>query len=746
MLGWTFGLADATLTTIDLLIFAPWLMNYLGWTAIGAATVAYASATVLAQFFGYAMHGPHTYTQDVKTIHYGSAQAEARRQLAAKNKDPDNPRNEIELNRLTEEELEKRFKAVGLPGQEEFFFDPLTIWQRLLKSLGYSADRLKNLTEEERKQLSGQDFILGHRHLGLIEPALKNALAEAERIQTESPSTVGAQTVQLLKWAIQNRGLAKPIAGRTWDAATSKWGYAGLKESVERSVADWMGKDTSVNAIGKYWAITRGMFNYLAKDSTQMERDIRSVLYAMSTNNSDTAFGLLDYLPNSWVEKAGSRVAANLGAELFHRHFIGYIEKEIKMVNSTEDVDSSVAARADAILASVPSTDLFHNQDPFERHVRRNMIISKIKSNDAIEKAINEWKPKKDDILGRYQLRKALRKAEAKMPSMDEAISEQWIAVAEAYAKDLTPSAQKTFEAKTWIREQQFNFLFAQAFLKTVGLHARNVEDSDFVPKVLARTFKAAEDQMQGGRGAWYAKLSETEKKVYYAKVFTEQFKNIYVLMSVNADPDVYLRASDPQFPGRLQRVRGWLHGKRFSWLPDRLTRVAEMFGRNEADAYNPGIRSFLTRNVPFVPDLVHNFIRTMRYLPYSAGPGYLTQKYVFQIHFPWVMWIVSHVLGSTNGAFVEINNRRARFFDSKPMGGIPEKLTFARVHALFTNPQAVGELMYADPIVKGFNQRFDSAWAKCEDLLKGQLDVQVVSARKQKRSKARFRRQKLRC
>ncbi len=715
LLGWTFGLADATMVAVDLLIFAPWLMQKWGMDDVGAHTVAYASAAVLSQFVTYAQVGPHGYAQDTKTIHFQSAENEARRLMALEGLDPENSRHEGRLNKLTAIEMEKRFKAVGLPSDDEFFFDPLSIWHKSLKNLGFSADRLQNMSEEEREKLAEQDFILSHRHLGLIKPAIKSALAEAIKVNNANPSPVGAQTVELLSWALKNRSLTKPILGRVYETFSTTRVFNSAKDAVDSSVANWLANDKTPNFIGKYWAISRGLFDYLAADATKVQRDQRSVLFVMSTSNTEAAIESLKFLPQSWIDKAGSKEAAGLGAELFHRHFTGFIEKEIGRVQKSDKLEAELGPRADTQLSKMDAGGV--STDAFTRAIRRNTVLTKLKTIDDEQKEIDAWQPPHEDWLARRQWRIAKESAREAFGNGDDQISEEWISVTKAYASTLNPEAAEAFEIERWTREQQFRFLFAQKFAKQVGLHVSNVENSEFVQKVMVKAVQATDGAMRKGRLAYYTKLNEVDKQTFMARVFTENFINTYIGMSVNSD--LYLKAASPEYPGRLQRARQFVLGtKHFKWLQKPMA-IAEMFGRNETSAFQPGFDSMADRSIPFFPDLAHNFVRTLRYVPYAIGPSYLTQRFVFQIPYPYVMWVATVLFGSTNGAFVEANNRVMRNLDKKPMGGIPEKLLFARTHAFFTNPQAVLELMYAEPIVRNVNDGVGSVLNKCDEILR---------------------------
>jgi len=284
-LGWLFGMLDAVQVGVYLLIFGPWLNTNLGLNfdlgGVGGAAAAYASGEMLRNFLSYLQSGAHNYSAEVKFTTLASAEAAARREMVANNKDPYAPVNRDEFVELTEKYLEIRYKAVGLPGPEEFLYDPITFLESITRRMGFKSDNAKaafaadakvhsekmkalqdkaKAFKEEFKQAetpeakeaayenmqkshhealreaqlaSMPNFVLKGNSWGLVQPSLKAALREAELAQETSPSAVGEQTVKLLKWATYERSGAKKIAERIWDVTASEWGAQGLSDSID---------------------------------------------------------------------------------------------------------------------------------------------------------------------------------------------------------------------------------------------------------------------------------------------------------------------------------------------------------------------------------------------------------------------------------------------------------------------------------------------------------------------------------
>nr|HMN69097.1 hypothetical protein [Bdellovibrionales bacterium] len=218
-----FGMADTFLVAVDLLIFTPAIIDYFSLgMATTAAAASFASAEVLRNFLGYIQTGAHGYSAEVKFIHLSAATEEAKRQLLLMHKNPEAKENEVELQELTENNLARRYKAVGLPDQDEFLYDPLSILEWITKTAGFGIDG--KLSPGQRELLKEHRFVMARRRFGFSQPSLKRAVKMAERILRQAPSPVGARVVQTLKWAAKDRSAVKATLGHNMDLlATGKF-------------------------------------------------------------------------------------------------------------------------------------------------------------------------------------------------------------------------------------------------------------------------------------------------------------------------------------------------------------------------------------------------------------------------------------------------------------------------------------------------------------------------------------------
>src|SRR5690606_34720334 len=100
--------------------------------------------------------------------------------------------------------------TVGLPGQETFLYDPITVLEKLTRRAGFRSEEFEAdkasrraaakaaaekkpgvaIADEEFKY-SDPKFVLSNNEWGLVQPSLKRAIGEAKKIMDSAPSQVG---------------------------------------------------------------------------------------------------------------------------------------------------------------------------------------------------------------------------------------------------------------------------------------------------------------------------------------------------------------------------------------------------------------------------------------------------------------------------------------------------------------------------------------------------------------------------
>lgn len=711
-LGWMFGFADSVMVGVYLLIFGPYVMNHFGLESkAGVATAAFASSEVLRNFLSYLQNGAHGYSSEVKFIHLKSAEDEARKQLRAMGINPDAARNQQELQKLTEAELSKRYKNVGLPGPDEFLYDPITVIEAMTKKSGYGSEAVA--------QFPNTNFVLTNRHWGMVQPALKKALQTAKQAYATNPSAVGAQTIRLLEWAKKDRSAVKKVVKQAWNVATTQEGRDGLENSIFDSTSEYLEKTQAdkLNPIGASMAYVRGVYRYLAVDATKEVRDIREVLYLMSTTGN--ASDVMPYLPKSWRAKAGSDEAAAIGAELFHRAFFGYYEHDSQMITPDMALEAQYGARANTLIERFEKTEE-PLRDPFVRKIRYWELLHRLKKKDEKLDYLLNYEPPKLSGKGRKQWEIVRAKATEMWKEQEsQPASQNWLNVAQTYSD----RSGVEIDPQAWSKTYRYRLLVAREFAEQVGLSANDLDQSEFVQKVVVDAANRTEAQVNSTREVHYRnKLNESDREFYEAQVFARNFIDSYVGMSVHTDE--FLPSSSTEYPGRFQKIRKALVGKPGGKILTGVLRGVEAFFRNEKSAYQVGWQSFLERNVPLIPDSVYNFVRNLRYMPYFLTISYVVSINVWQLTTPYALWSLTFLIGFLNPTLVEINNRLQKNYGFKPMGDAPSKLLYGWIHSFLTNPEVLAMQVYAEPISQSFDRHvikpITSIPSECADLLIG--------------------------
>lgn len=683
-----FGMSDSLMVAVDLLIFTPWLLAQPAvqnaMDAMGAGDIdpvilaAYASSMVLGNFIASLQHGAIGYSAEVRMINMDRAQKEAERVLTSQGIDPENPRNMTKLNKIREATLAQVSKSVGLPGPDAFLYDAITIMEKSLATSGYSIHGDDNPEQKEAARESG-DFVLKNRHWGLIQPALKSAIRHAEQVQAQTNSPAGAKIIELLRWASRSKDnvsvhTASNLLNFKADSPKGYWAnyWKAIKEGD-----------------GRWRAFSKGM-----AAATQRSRDIRMVLYLMSTTESYK--NVMGLLPKSWIEQAGSDEVAQAAAEIFHREFMALYTKKTYSANPTPEMVSKYAIRAEQIVedANDPMTS-----DPFVKIMRVKEAIVNLYDQDQARINFLTYKPKDLSSLERKQWAKA---SAAVNKNWDETssylISKKWQSLAATYA-DRHHSNDSDFDAQEWIRSNYLNLQLATELAKQFGLGVSDFENSELVRNVVLKASEQTESELAVITNDNYRQSlpDEEARNFHRARIFYTHFvSNLFEQTLLDEKFDAY----SPEFPGRFQSLRAKLASKKWARPLVNLLKVSEIAFRVDAASYSPGRISQLNRSVPMVPDFYHNFVRGARGFPYIFTVGYLINYYIWQIHIPYPLLVFGAVFSFTNPSFVEMNNRLMRSFNIKPMDDAPSKLTYSWIHSRLTNPQVMLEMMFATTIV----------------------------------------------
>ena len=215
--------------------------------------------------------------------------------------------------------------------------------------------------------------------------------------------------------------------------------------------------------------------------------------------------------------------------------------------------------------------------------------------------------------------------------------------------------------------------------------------------KVLAASTYEAEIELNRPEIKTYLEAQTPEqKKLLITQIQYKHFVDNYYDHTVKNDK---FDAFSPEFPGVFQKLRQKLGRKTWSKFLIRFVKVGESLYQNDSNSFYTNGFSRIKRTIPLVADFANNFARTLRVMPYTFTLGYLSMYYIWQISYPFNLFVFSVVAGFTGVTMVEINNRLMRNFNIKPMDNVPDKLMFSFVHSRLTNPQVMLEVFFAATI-----------------------------------------------
>lgn len=708
-----FGMTDAFLLGVDLLIFYPYLLQHFGTEiAAGGATAAFVSAEILRNFLSYLQAGAHSYSADVKMINLESVEKQVRRQMTEEGLNPNSPKHQILLRDRTNEVMETRFKNVGLPDKSQFLFDPLSFMRNVISKMGFSLPQTHEYEEYEggglqaREELDKVEYTLRDRHWGLVRPAVNRALRVAERLNRGNPSEVGNQTVAALKLASHSLSKIKARAFAPIKTVTSRQGFVEFATTIGEQIRSArLDNGLAVTKPFRYLgAVIAGAYQALAINSTRNVVTARSVVYAMSATSTEGIERNLELLPKSWVEMAGSREAAVAMAKLIHRSFFATYDQKPETLESDAELERQFGDRAEEALST--RHDL-GTEDTFLHQVYREEKIHELHQAMVAESDIQSYRPPKQSFYEKMQWQRALRKAEsakaAPSGSPGELSSDKlWADLSERYQNtfDITldPEAQSR-----WVEDAKARVPLAQSMGGRVGLHIEDPDKSPFVQDVILQAVFRTENALRLPNEVAYTKtLTNEERVLHEAQIFTQHFLDIYVERSVHSHD--HMRSDSPEYPGRLQFVRRALVGKPGEKFFSGVVRVAEAFFRNEESSYKPGFWKMVERSLPLIPDAFLNSFRIARVLPYALLFGYPVSYYVWQIHLPFILYAVLVASGGVHMMIVEFNNRMMKNFNIKPMNDVASKLIYAWVHSRGTNLPAGAIQVTADRAVEAYD------------------------------------------
>ena len=253
---------------------------------------------------------------------------------------------------------------------------------------------------------------------------------------------------------------------------------------------------------------------------------------------------------------------------------------------------------------------------------------------------------------------------------------------------------------------EEYKQRYAQSVSKVVGLQVK--PNSDYVNHVIEVAEESSQQQLNKTEEKnFMGRLNEGQVVQYKAQVFADHFLRGYARDTTESDK--YLPASSSEQPGYFQKARRFLvddehvpEGKGI-WgglkrkvkkaivntggakFVNKALRVFE--ATTHTGSYNLGFKDWLYRNIPFVHDGWKNIIRDVKMMPWLLSVGYLSNYYIWQVKYDYLVWAFFIALGFTGTMMMEFNNRIMFNLGRKPMEGVASKAIYSFWHSWLTYP-----------------------------------------------------------
>ena len=530
-------------------------------TAASAMTV-YALNEILRNFTSYISKGAYSYSHAQKFIVKATVEREVDAQMRRENLDPEAKQNAAEREKRLDSAFEQAMSLRGLPGQDEFLFDAITVSQLITETQGFNADLVP-----EEAGISESQFRLVKGRWGLALPALNKAIANAEKLNAMHGTATGRETLKVLK------------------TLRDRFSYA---QSLMKTVVS---------------PITRR--NYLRE-----AKDVRKVLTLFSFSGDVNK--VAEYFP-SWLGNiSNDKKAIRAAAEIYHGSL-----SEITEGNKDAVIVSDKSR--DSVLSYLENPSPMNALDKVDdlEILDGTSLTDEVKEN--YEEAGN------DRFLRQIALNKSLRTVKTAMEAKAEAEryepeDEGW--VAKHQRRRAHKLAKIEYEARMAAGEENLDYrrIYARKLAKKVGLHTS--EESEFIDLVEQEALKKLEDQMGKPEVITYMRtLNKAQIDSYKLELFADFFLVSYTELAIRTDKN--LDAASTERPGMFQSIRKWLSStseetdsngvQKRGWK--RIASKVVSFVQNPVD-WTLRAGSSIMSNTSYQPGLLHWFDRRISVLP----------------------------------------------------------------------------------------------------------------------------------
>ncbi len=343
-------------------IFFPWVAQAFGdkmheritdqFSGQDAAANNIVTSEIMRNLSAYFVSGAYSYSSQQRQKIMEDTKADVEKRMMRRGKNPYDPRNQSELEKVTEEVIEKMLVERGLPSRSEFLFSAPSTVRSLAHLMGYKVDRTKIIGEDS--------FLLEKARWGLITHSLKRAIKTLEDLQKMSRDPAIPRAIAFLKKLKSDYGVISATAKRPW-------------------------------AVGK---------------NLSQAKDARRILTLLSYEG-DTVGGAVKYLDHI-PGYAQDPEAISLGARLYRQSLFSLVENKPFILQPNADqmrryYNEALEEAQRTITNEVDAKD----KSTMDVNILALEIVKQKIEENLQREAVTNWRPEKQDWLERKQVARA---------------------------------------------------------------------------------------------------------------------------------------------------------------------------------------------------------------------------------------------------------------------------------------------------------------------------------------------------
>lgn len=540
---------------------------------------------LFANAIGYTVGGAYAFAHDSQENATNEANQTVRAKMIEEGLNPDDPNNKAQFEQRVDKIVRVSLAQKGLPGDDEFLFDATTVYRSAQKFLGgwgilpdfieANASAISGLTADEQKQLKNDlkdpDKYAAIRRQGLMPRAIDLAFKRANISYAVSKSEADREALEILREVKRNTTLL------------------GALLNVEGNIlkADVM----------EIW-----------RRHNKARQDLVQLTF---TGNSK---GLINVVPASWSGKseAGAKRASEIfTAEFFGLMGIGKAQPEATAITDSKQTLAAMQAAKEKALTEFSKTGSVEAKEIASYFDSTLDSLEPVTTEKAEKLFQNEYDALKydpqikEDRFSRWQLRRAIQRANAKF-----------------YSRGFNSAIEENSELR-----KQWAQLVQQEIVHESGIHPDS-ETYLLNQEIEAQAQTKLNDRLAGDAklSAYLGRIAPVERARIEAILKGDYFVESYVEATVAKDDLDPLSPAKPGFFQKLRQTRTFNIRNAHSSVTTAIRMVEALWGNTY---YSRGLKNGVFRSViPVVADVWQGTTRSMR-----RFPAYLLATYPYNLN-----------------------------------------------------------------------------------------------------------------